>query len=497
MQDVQKKKRTSRPRGRLWLLLLVLMLLAGVTILWLQPSETEEKRATDTGYVQHLLSQRETSEVATITVSQRVGDGWTMEQTHEGVLTLQGSGDQPIDPTFAALLLDAASYIEASALLTDDPADYRAHLTDFGLDHPRAVVHITYTDGQAITLRIGDQITYDENYWMYMTVDDSDSLYAIDKGTADLYTMDGPLMLSVVQPVMHRQRFDSVTFSLADGTTLQWVLDGDVTNTDAQDRWFMTQPVTYPADAAAFWTLRQHIESLQLGAYVCPATEEALTLYGFDTPQMTLTVHQAAGEIGTTDALGELVVTAYPESTMTLVVGGAKSEDIDYVLYNGNIYISSHYALSALMNIKWRDTLSRYPVLTALGNLARLTVATDKGTTAFELTRTERVAENNDLVYDEDGQLVYDVVCTRNGERISYEAFEAAYSRLITVSVSGTLPEGWEPTESAHTTYTFEDVDGTVHTIALTKYDALHDAVVVNGQALFYLIQGGFALEME
>ena len=45
-----------------------------------------------------------------------------------------------------------------------------------------------------------------------------------------------------------------------------------------------------------------------------------------------------------------------------------------------------------------------------------------------------------------------------------------------------------------HTVWTFTDVDGTVHTVALTRYDAMHDAVAIDGVALFYLIQGGFSL---
>ena len=107
----------------------------------------------------------------------------------------------------------------------------------------------------------------------------------------------------------------------------------------------------------------------------------------------------------------------------------------------------------------------------------------------------EQVAANNELVYDESGNVCYDVHVTRNGEAIDYAAFEAAYSALLPVTVSGLLPE---TTDAApHTVYTFTDVDGTVHTVALATFDALHDAVTVNGHQAFYLIKNGFRLNMD
>ena len=70
----------------------------------------------------------------------------------------------------------------------------------------------------------------------------------------------------------------------------------------------------------------------------------------------------------------------------------------------------------------------------------------------------------------------------------------AAYNQLMMVTMSGRLPDGWTAADAPHTVWTFTDVDGTVHTVALTRYDAMHDAVAIDGVALFYLIQGGFSL---
>ena len=80
--------------------------------------------------------------------------------------------------------------------------------------------------------------------------------------------------------------------------------------------------------------------------------------------------------------------------------------------------------------------------------------------------------------------------CMRNGEEISYDAFAAAWERLLTVTVSGKLPADYECGE-AHTKYTFRTVSGGTHTVELSDYDGMHDAVTMDGHTLFYLIKGG------
>jgi hypothetical protein len=141
-------------------------------------------------------------------------------------------------------------------------------------------------------------------------------------------------------------------------------------------------------------------------------------------------------------------------------------------------------------------TMSRYPVMTALGNLAKLTIREGDIFTEYMLTRTEQVAANNELITDEDGNPLYTVSVMRNGEPADYAAFEAAYNALSLVTVSGLLPTA-NALPAPHTIYTFTDVDSTVHTLELATFDVLHDAVIVDGHAAFYLIKGGFRLNLE
>ena len=142
--------------------------------------------------------------------------------------------------------------------------------------------------------------------------------------------------------------------------------------------------------------------------------------------------------------------------------------------------------------------MSRYPVLVALGNLASLTVQKqDAFPIVYALTRTERVAPNNDLALDDAGNVIWDVHLTRNGAPADYDAFASAYSALVATGVAGMLPAEDDFTGEPHTLYTFCDVDGAVHTIALTSYGVLHDAVSVDGHQAFYIAKGAFDLGLE
>lgn len=492
MQRVEKKHRRKSPRRALLILAAVLVLLLSAAA-WLLAQRPAQVKQVSKGYEAALIKEASSEDVAEVSTVLRLGEGWTLRQ-ERGLVTLAEDADFTVDEAWAGYIFDAAAVIESPAVLTEEESEYAAHLADFGLDTPRAQVRIRYADGEEITLRIGDAVSAEAGSWLYMTVEGSPALYAMDKGTADLFTTDRSLLREIVQPTLHAQRFDRIALTTPE-STVEWALSGAIGNSDALERWSLIRPQVYPADAGAMESLGKHIESLRLGAWVAAATEEKLAAYGLDQPRLTLTVHQAAGDMGTTNAIGEYEITAWPESTFTLAVGGAKSEDVDYVLFDGQIYIASHYALNTLMTIDWRETLTRFPVLTALGNLRRLTIEENGVLTAeYIVTRSEQVAQNNELVTDYDGSVVYDTSVTRNGESCDWAAFESAYSRLVTVLVSGVLPDTWQPCEP-HTVYTFEDVDGTVHTVALAAFDALHDAVVVDGQGMFYLIKGGFALE--
>ena len=48
-----------------------------------------------------------------------------------------------------------------------------------------------------------------------------------------------------------------------------------------------------------------------------------------------------------------------------------------------------------------------------------------------------------------------------------------------------------EEKQETETRYVFQSVSGAVHTVELSPWDGIHDAVTLDGETIFYLIQEG------
>ena len=497
MLTVEKKKRRHSPRARLWLLLILAAALAltWAAAAWLSRPE-EEPEEPFAHITSGELARYEAKDVRSVTITLK-SESWTILQDETGQLTLEGEDDFLIDAGRTADLLEALRVIAYEDVLSEDPVEYAGRLEEFGLAQPLVIADVCFADGARWVIRVGDLISHDEGKNYYMLLDGDDRLFALDKGTAENLMLEKNLLHPVEQPVLHKARFDRITFTDGQGGVLaQWTLEGGIGG-NAQDRWFLTAPVRYPADGEALAGLQENLAGIRLGAYVGEATEKNLRAYGFDAPRFCVEIHQAAGTVGTVSDGGVYAATDWPENTFTLTVGGAKNDSVDYVLVGESIYISSHFLLDVFMTTQPLATISRYTVPVALGNLQSLTIRTGGGEDVYTITRTEQVAANNDLVTDAQGNLVYDLGCLRNGEPIPYAGFESAYNDLLKVSVSGSLPQGWKPWQEPHTTFIFQAVSGESYTLGLTAFDAMHDAVLLEGEALFYLIRDGMILKLE
>ena len=493
MEPVSKKKRRARPRRLVWLIALVLALALAVggTLLLRRPQPTESASVITYGE----LVSRSAQEVASMTIARRDGECYTLLQRAEGVLTLEEDENFQVSDLYAPQLFAATCVVSYENILADNAADYAQYYGEFGLDAP-LTVEITYTDGETVCLRIGEKGPLEEDAWYYMTVDGDPRLFALDMGTAEDLDISLSRLHPVTQPTIHQARLDEITFTGADGEILaQWTLEGNITDSDAAANWRMTFPWSYPADEEAMTNLRKNLSNLRLGAYVEQATQDNLADYGLDAPTFILTLHMAAGTTGSVDEEGVYTTVDWPESTFEMRIGSAKSETVDYVLVEDTIYLCSHYSLAIFTGMEAKDTLSRYPLMVELDSLASMTRTDATGTVTYTLTREEQVAANNELVTDASGNVVWNVTCQRDGAEVSYTAFSAAWAQLRAVRVSGWLPEGFVVTEPVHTTLTFVTQSGQTHTLALAPYDALHDAVIVDGTALFYLIQGGLEVQ--
>ena len=494
MQKVERQKHKDRRRRRLTGVLLcaaVLAICVTVGLLLQKKAEEEpESRKPVTGAV----IQRNEHELLSITVSQRGEEPWTAVREEDGSLRLAAEDESEphawiVDESIAKMLTDVATNLTYEDVFTEDREAWEPAAADFGLADPRITAVFRYTDGTEVTARIGNTADPEGNSCYYMTVDGDDRLYAVASGTVQDLNTEKDLLHPVHQVSIRGALLDRITVRNGDGTVrIEWKLQGQISDQDAGENWLVTTPVVYPADYDAMKNLRDSAENLRLGIYIGNADGETLRQCGLDQPSAEIELHMAAGSTGTVSQSGVYDVEEREESTEILTIGGSKSEMTAYVRFGDEIFTISHFSLSPFTEASALSTVARYAVATPLNSLESLTVEKQgEETRHYALIRTD-----NETTTSRDGEAEQQatVRCLRNGEEVDYNTFSAAWERLLTVTVSGKLPADWEMKE-VHTRYTFHTVSGGTHTLELSDYDGMHDAVTMDGHTLFYLIKGG------
>jgi hypothetical protein len=237
-------------------------------------------------------------------------------------------------------------------------------------------------------------------------------------------------------------------------------------------------------------TLVSALEKLYLGRFVTNATAAAKAQYGFTPPGRVITLHQAAGDIAAANASGAYEVTHYPESTLTLAIGTAGDDYVDYVEVGGSIYLVSTISQPLLGNLKPENTLLLQPAAISMDTIQSLTVEQNGDSRTYTLRRSERVLPNNELATDEQGNVIKDTFVDLDGKEYGFSDFEAVIIGLQSVTVSGRLPEGFVPEGNSSFKLIFTLLDGRTRTLETAPFDALQDALSVDGTCLYYLPKG-------
>ena len=254
MQPIEKKHRRSRPRLRLFLALALVAGLALSILAWRDLTKVTPVEVPDTEPSYGELISKEQTEVRRLQVTLRGGETWALVRVDDA-MQLEDDPSFPLDSGMVDDLLAASCVVSYSETLTDDAAEVSDRLADFGLDDPRAVVQIDYTDGTSATLRIGGHSDDLDSAFYYMLVDGYAPLYALDISTADALCVERQLLYDVEQPTIHKVRVDAFSIE-RDGVTYAWQLDGQITDADAEDRWLLVSPQRYPAEGETIASLR-------------------------------------------------------------------------------------------------------------------------------------------------------------------------------------------------------------------------------------------------
>ena len=487
-KPLKRKRKATRPRRVLFLALLVIALAAGAVFFYAASVGSGKAPLVQNTSTRRTLIVRKAEEVARIAVTRSTGEGYVLTGDN-GRLAVQDRPDFVMDEDKQKSLLNACSILEAEDTVSESGDEWEAHKADFGLISPAVTVMVTYSDGKTAAFSLGAKSPV--NNWNYFTLEGDPGLYLASADLIELFDQDVTVFHHVDQPVIHHQRIDDITIQSGSGTTkAAWKLETDIVNSNALSSWRMTAPYYYPCDAGAMDTLLSALEKLYLGRFVSKATEEAKAQYGFTPPRRIITLHQAAGEIAAPNASGVYEVTPYPESTLTLTIGTAGDKYVDYVEVGGSIYLVSTISQPLLSNLVPQNTLLLQPGAIPLNAIQTLTVESSGKSRTYTLKRVEQVLPNNELAYDEEGNVLMDTFVDLDGKASSFPDFEAAITALQSVTVSGRLPKDFVPGENPSYKLIFTLLDGRTRTLETTPLDALQDALGVDGTYLYYLPKG-------
>ena len=484
MLQVKKKKQSGNRRWMAWAAAGILAL-AGVlfAVFELQTDDPAPVRQDTRGS----LVNRDPSEIVRMRIQVRDREAWEAVRDDEGNLRLEGTEAWALNATLGDRLEDALAHLMYEDILSEDPAEYSDRLEEFGLADPMLIAEVQFTNGMIITIRIGDASGLDDQDIRFMTMDGDPRLFAVAGNVMEDLMIERELLHPVKQPEIQTARIDRITILNHTGeVSAEWTLQGKITDSDAAANWQVTVPVKYMADQDLISNLKKNAANLRVGMYIDEGKETCLSNYGLDSPRYTIMIHMAAGATGHITEDGAYHVQDHEEETVILQTGNARNEMTDYCLYDGTVYTINHFTSAALTETDPMETLARYPVSVAMESLSSLEICKQGGETdLYELSCSAAAT-------DQDGEQTEEMNrCMKNGTEISFAAFEAVYERWRVINASGRIPEDWDKKES-QIKYTFRTFSGGTHTIELSEFDAMHNAVTVDGQTMFYLIKGAF-----
>ena len=472
--DAEKRKKRL-----LWLLLPILTVLFCGS--WLLLRRTPVSLPDIVSPQSVTLSNRASEEVISIAVSGPYDAPYTLHRDPEGIWQMEGMPDFIFRQTMLDAMID-----NAAVIITDDTIGRLSehpdwHVDDFGLQDGCLRVDAGFSDNSHLVFRLGDSIPEETPGYFFMLEGD-DCIFTISSDVFEAYANTRMALHTVSEPALKGELIDRIAFTGYNPFVLERSSDG----------WYLIEPVIYPLADSAVDSLLSKLEGVRFAQYIGRAEDCNLTSMGLDPAERILTLDIAESTVTGYDASSQIIgSTLLPAYRLTLSIGHEESEIVFYCLYRGEVNKATSFSAGFLRTQDWNSLLLATPFNSDIGEINSLTWSQNGLVQTYNLTFSEHVLPNNELERDENGNVIYNVSVSSNGQSIDSEVFAAAYGRLCTLRMEDRLPSDYSLPQS-EPLLTVEVIrnDGKQRTVTLWPLDALHDAVAVNGVALFRVEKG-------
>ena len=479
------KQKGKKHIGKGWILLAVLVVLAGVAaalvMLEKAPADIPEE----------IVDEIKKQEAVYVT---RIPEGEIMALSvfprDYTSYELQKNGDQmgmlpdlslSLRQDVVEGILYAAGTMQANTVL-GPMEELPATAAEFGFDAPSLRYVITRTDGRKTEVMLGDLVPATEmEAEQYYCMADGVVYTVLAEPCYPLYH-NAEYLRSFHQPSLQSDLIDRIEVQGTLNMTLQYTPDGFV----------METPVKYPVQSTKMDAMLTYIDRMAFEAYLGPQEENDLAALGLEEPRITVTITQAPSHLEGVTAEGESVSMDVGEITYTLHLGHDTGRSGVYVGWNGGVYKASNFLFGFWNEIEPEEFYSRTPMNFPVDRLQSVTVEAGGERTVYEVEMVEVIGEDNRIATDEYGQTLYDAQVKKNDEIMNTAAFLNWYVQLNRMAVSG-IGERADKTGEPVAKLVIR-TDATERTVVFRPYDALHVWLEVDGTAVFYTEKGVLSL---
>lgn len=471
----KKAKRVWKKRHVLWLLAVAAAAVAAVLlVLRRDPVLPPPEPLPDTV----MLLEEEKDSITALTITPREGAVCALVRA-EGGFVLSGREKIALREEIVKEMLAVAEYLPAENIIIA-PEDWdpgKVDLADFGLENPQVRLEIDYVDGIRTEVRFGDEAP-NETPQRYCQVSGVPGLYTALTSETDVFFYDPDALRAFDQPALDASLFNRIDISGDTTLGMYYTPSG----------WYMDAPRHYPLRLAGVEALLSRISAMAFESCLGEADGVDLAAYGLAEPALTVRMTQAASVISGETTDGEQVTVPVSETEYTLLVGDDTGKSGVYLMWEGRVFKASNFLLGFWKELNPEDLLLQSPINFLVNDLSSVSLQTPRGKAAYSVTMVESITPNNQIATDEYGQILYDCEVTREGETepMDAQAFLEWYVALAALSPDGRLPEGYQASGEPRGVVTLTN-DHLTRTVALYPYDALHDAIAVDGEALYFV----------
>lgn len=468
-------RRREPRRGKRWVLpvslVAALAVLAGAWLL-LKDAPEELPQA----IVAHpvTISDREAADITRIAISNPYDAPYALTGEN-GNFYMEDERDFAMSDVLLDDMVENAALLVASDTVGDRAEHPEWALENFGLGEDAVRVTVDFADGGRLAFAIGDSVPQETPAY-YLAVEGDSHVYTVTPDVYEAYTYTRLGLHDVTDPALKGELIDRIAFEGGAAFTAERQADG----------WMLVSPFRYPLDEGAVNALLAKLEKLRFALWEGKAEDVDLAACGLQPPRRTLTLTVAESLVTGYDENDQPVAgRRLPAYDLTFGLGDSVNDVVFYCLYRGEVVQATAFSAGFLLTQEYAPLLLTAPFNAPTNDLRQVIWEEDGRRTVYDISLQERVLPNNDLETDENGNILYDLAVLRDGEKMDSDAFLTAYGELLSLRTADRLPAGYALPETAPSRTITVARSQSAREVAFYPLDALHEAVAVDGVAVF------------